>query len=99
MLGERATARAKSGWGIPAFKSLLKYCPQDTEFDRYRLEQMKKEMPYQITVQLPPYLRDNALISAYNQQMEPALRGAIDFDTALKNMANQIDSIIESAMW
>jgi len=31
--------------------------------------------------------------------MEPALRGAIDFDTALKNMANQIDSIIESAMW
>ncbi len=99
MLGEQATARARSGWGLPAFRSLLKYCPQDTEFDRYRLEQVKKEIPYQIILQFVPYLRDNALISAYNQQMEPALKGMIDFDTALKNLADQIDFTIESAMW
>jgi len=99
MLGERAVERAKSGWGLPAFKSLLKYCPHDTAFDRYRLEQVKKELFYPVTLHFPPYLRDNALISAYNQQIEPALKGKIDFDTALKNIANQIDSTIESQMW
>lgn len=41
-----------------------------------------------------PYLRDSALISVYNQQMEPALKGEIEFDAALKNFADAIDSMI-----
>ena len=94
MLEDEAVARAKSGWGLPAFKSLLKYCPQDTSFDAYRLNQVKKELPYQIILQFPSYLRETALVSAFNQHMEPALKGAISFDTALKNLAEQINSVI-----
>ena len=98
MLQDEAVARAKSGWGLPAFKSLLKECPQETAFDKYRLAQVNKELPYQIILQFPPYLRETALISAYGQQMEAALKGALDFDTALKNMAEQIDGIIKQEM-
>jgi len=98
MLEEEAIARAKSGWGLPARKSMLKYVPQETAFDKYRLEQVKKELPYQIILQFTPYLRDSALVSIYNQQMEPALKGEIDFDAALKNLANQIDSMIAKEM-
>ena len=98
MIKDQAVARAKSGWGLPAFKSMLKYCPQKTAFDRYRLKQVEKELPYQIILQFPPYLRETALLSAFNQQMEPALKGVIDFDTALKNIANQIDSTIAKEM-
>jgi len=96
MLKDEAIERAKSGWGLPAFKSLLKYCPQETEFDKYRLAQVQKELPNQITLQFVPYLRDSALVSVYNQQMEPALKGIMDFEDALKNLAEQINSIIES---
>lgn len=98
MLGDEAIERAKSGWGIPARKSLLEYVPQETAFDKYRLEQLQKELPYQIILQFTPYLRDSALISVYNQQMEPALRGEVDFETALKNLAKQIDSMIAKEM-
>jgi multiple sugar transport system substrate-binding protein len=98
MLKDEAVARAKSGWGLPAFKSLLKDCPQETAFDKYRLAQVNKELPYQVILQFPPYLRETALISAYGQQMEPALKGALDFDTALKNMADQINGIIKQEM-
>lgn len=95
MLGDEAIARAKSGWGLPARKSMLKDVPQATAFDKYRLEQVQKELPYQIILQFTPYLRDSALVSVFNQQMEPALKGHVDFDTALKNLAEQIDSMIE----
>ena len=95
MLGDEAIARAKSGWGLPARKSMLEYVPQETAFDKYRLEQVQKEQPYQVILQFTPYLRDSALVSVFNQQMEPALKGHVDFDTALKNLAEQIDSMIE----
>jgi multiple sugar transport system substrate-binding protein len=98
MLGDEAIARAKSGWGLPARKSMLKYVPQETAFDKYRLEQVQKELPYQIILQFTPYLRDSALVSVYNQQMEPALKGEVDFDTALKSLAKQIDSMIAKEM-
>lgn len=98
MLGDEAIARAKTGWGIPARKSLLQYVPQETEFDKYRLAQFEKELPYQVVLQFTPYLKDSALISIYNQQMEPALKGQIDFDTALKNLAAEIDSMIAKEM-
>ncbi|MHB8278652.1 MAG: ABC transporter substrate-binding protein [Candidatus Humimicrobiaceae bacterium] len=98
MLGDEAIARAKSGWGLPARKSMMKYVPQETAFDKYRLAQVNKELPFQIVLQFTPYLRDSALISIYNQQMEPALKGQIDFDTALKNLAKEIDSMIAKEM-
>jgi len=59
---------------------------------------VNKELPYQVILQFPPYLRETALISADGQQMEPALKGALDFDTALKKMAEQIDAIIKQEM-
>ena len=95
MLGDEAIARAKSGWGLPARKSMLEYVPQETTFDKYRLEQVQKELPYQVILQFTPYLRDSALVSVFNQHMEPALKGHVDFDTAMKNLAEQIDSMIE----
>lgn len=95
MLGDEALARAKSGWGLPARKSLMQYVPQETPFDKYRLEQVQKELPYQVILQFTPYLRDSTLVSVYNQQMEPALKDQVDFDTALNNLAQQIDSMIE----
>ncbi|GAK56095.1 extracellular solute-binding protein family 1 [Candidatus Vecturithrix granuli] len=95
MLGDEALARAKSGWGLPARKSLMQYVPQETPFDKYRLEQVQKELPYQIILQFTPYLRDSTLVSVYNQQMEPALKDQVDFDTALNNLAQQIDAMIE----
>lgn len=98
MLEDQAIERAKSGWGLPAFKSMLKYCPQETAFDKYRLEQVKKELPYQIILQFPPYLRETALISAFNQNMEPAYKGNIDFDKALRNLAKQINETIAKEM-
>jgi multiple sugar transport system substrate-binding protein len=94
MLGDEAIARAKSGWGLPALKSNMKYVPQETAFDKYRLAQVNKELPYQVVLQFTPYLRDSAMISVYNQQMEPALKGDIEFDAALKNFADAIDEMI-----
>jgi len=98
MLGDEAIKRAESGWGLPARQSMIKYVPQETDFDKYRLEQVQKELPYQIVLQFTPYLRDSALISCYNQQMEPALKDRIDFDTALENLAEQVNSMIEKEM-
>jgi len=36
MAGEYAISDAKSGWGIPPLKSLWKYLPQDTEYNKIR---------------------------------------------------------------
>ena len=70
----------------------------ETKKIQAELAQVNKELPYQVILQFPPYLRETALISAYSQQMEPALKGAVDFDTALKKMAEQIDAIIKQEM-
>ena len=98
MLGEQAVERAKSGWGLPAMKSLIKYVPQETAFDKYRLAQVQKELPHQVILQFTPYLRDSAMISVYNQQMEPALKGDVDFETAYTSFADQLDQMISKEM-
>ena len=94
---KRWRARRAAG-DCPRASRCSRTCPQETAFDKYRLAQVNKELPYQVILQFTPYLRDSTLISVYNQQMEPALKGEVDFDTALKNLAKQIDSMIAKEM-
>ena len=89
---------AKSGRLKTVQKGLGKVDKADKPEAGKRFNQVKKELPYQIILQFPSYLRETALVSAFNQHMEPALKGAISFDRALKNLAEQINSVIAKEM-
>jgi len=70
--GKPADDRAKSGWGIPAFKSKLELLPQETEFDKQAFEVLQDELKYS-DYMLPynPYTNYTSITSAVDKIFSP----------------------------
>ena len=97
--GLPAIERAKSGWGIPTLKSLLKYMPQTTPWDKAVFDVQNNEIKYSSPfLKYNPYLDLTSVNTELSQYMNPVyfgkstlLQGALQVDHAL-------NSVIQSSM-
>jgi len=98
--GQPAIDRATSGWGIPAFKSLLADMPQDTNFDKQWYTAVMNEMQNAdyIYVQYNPYINSSAVGGLFDKIINPVYSGTSTVDEALPELETQIQSLIQEGM-
>lgn len=101
MGGEPAMNRAKSGWGVPALKSLFQYLPSDTPFQKQVKGVLDSELKITgVQVRFNPYINPgeaistNSLNASWQKNLEAALRGQITFDAVLKNVVTDTNAVI-----
>ena len=97
MGGEPAQERARSGWGLPALKSLFPLVPQDTEVDKQWYDSVMWEL--ENTVQKPreisPFIATGTINSSWDANLELVLRGEIALEEAIANVDKEVNDILK----
>jgi multiple sugar transport system substrate-binding protein len=95
MGGEPAQNRAKSGWGVPALKSLYPLMPQETEFDKQTYAVLQDELAYaDKAVDINPFMDSAVWAKSWKSNLEQALRGSITFEQVIENMDADVNQAI-----
>jgi len=92
--GQPAVDRAKSGWGVPAQKSLLEFMPNTTPFDKDRTVNLDFEMQKVKISNSSPYILPDIYENSMRKYFELALKGEISFDQFLVNVENEVNKAI-----
>jgi multiple sugar transport system substrate-binding protein len=97
--GEPAIARAKSGWGVPALKSLYPLMPQQTAFQRQVLAVLQDELKHaDYVLDVNPYYEDSVFNVSWVSNLEKALRDEISFDQLVENIERECNTAIEAGL-
>ena len=97
---DAAIARAKSGWGVPALKSLYPLMPSETPFQKQVQNVLTQEIKAaNYTLQFNPYYdANNANTSVWKSSLEKALRGSISFDDMIASIENANNQAIQDGV-
>lgn len=95
---QSAIDRAKSGWGVPTLKSLIKLMPQDTPYAKANYAVVQEEMKYFAILPNNPYLDRNAVDAAIAKHWESILRGTETLDAALKAIEDEVNRAIQEGV-
>jgi multiple sugar transport system substrate-binding protein len=95
---EPAIDRAKSGWGVPALKSLYELLPQGTEYEKQVYRVLQNELALDtLAIQTNPFA-PRALNSAWGQFSPQALQGEITFDEMIDSMEQAMNVAIQEGI-
>ncbi len=96
--GKPADDRAKSGWGLPIFKSKVSLLPQDTDFDKQVYQVLQDELKYSGDyLEVNPYL-SNSGWAIFDKYVQPLYFGKSNVDEAVKGMTKDANVVIQEAM-
>jgi len=99
MAGEPAKARAASGWGVPALKSLYPLMPRQSAFQRQVQEQLQDELQYADNMlEVNPNYDDGVFSNSWMANLEQALRGAISFEQLVATVERDCNAAITLGM-
>ena len=97
MGGEPAKERARSGWGLPALKSLFSLMPQDTALSKQWYDAVMWELAN--TVQKPrtinPFVATEVLNTAWNANLELYLKNQLKLEEAIANVDKEVNEAIK----
>ncbi|MFL5806387.1 MAG: extracellular solute-binding protein [Roseiflexaceae bacterium] len=94
--GEPAIARAKSGWGVPALKSLYPLMPKETEFQKQVQAVLQDELQYaDYVLDVNPYYEDSVFNTSWVSSLDQALHGSITFDQLVENIEKACNAAID----
>lgn len=101
--GEPALERARSGWGVPALQSLLKYMPTSDAFQQEVARVLQGELKISdVAVKYNPYINQsedasqNAILSAWLKNLPLALKGQMTFGDLVKGTIDATNAAIKA---
>jgi multiple sugar transport system substrate-binding protein len=95
--GKPAQERAKSGWGLPIFKSLMSSIPQNSAFDKQAYDMIQKELGRMVTLRMNPFVPSN-FQGVIDKNLQPVLFDKMSLDEGLKKLQEETDKIIQEGM-
>lgn len=96
--GKPADDRAKTGWGLPAFKSKMSLLPQDTDFDKQAYSVLQDETNYSGEfLPVNPYLSGGGW-GIFDKYVNPLYFGKSSVDEAVAGMTKDANAAIKDAM-
>ena len=97
---QQAKDRAEGGWGLPVFRSLVEFMPNETEFDKQSLRVTMDEIDKspQLYVQMNPFVNYDAAASLIVKYINPIYFGESTIDEALPQLERDIQLLIEEGM-
>ncbi|QHT59186.1 sugar ABC transporter substrate-binding protein [Paenibacillus lycopersici] len=95
--GKPADDRAKTGWGLPIFKSKMDLLPNETDFDKQVNAVLQDELNYTSQyLQVNPYLAGGGW-SIFDKYVQPLYFGKSNVDDAIKGMTKDANVAIDEA--
>lgn len=93
--GQPAIDRAKSGWGLPMLKSMRAMVPQETQFDKERLEVTVKQLDdgYYYASQGNPWAL-TPLKNVWNKYWGEVLADNMSFDDFVATLEREINDLL-----
>jgi len=97
MGGPPAENRARSGWGLPALKSLYALIPQDTPLDKqwYDSVMWELENTVQTARQLNPFIATGNINSAWVTNLELYLKDEVTIEEAIANVDKEVNDALK----
>jgi multiple sugar transport system substrate-binding protein len=93
--GKPSEERAKSGWGLPIWKSKLNLVPQSTAFDKQSFDVVQDEINYMGDVlQYNPFLYPTAVNALIDKIVVPVYFGKETVDNAAKKLDAEVLKLI-----
>ena len=97
--GSPATDRAKTGWGIPMYKSMLELMPAETNFDKQCLEVVYDEMDYMnMSFKVNPYIGFDTITALIAKYVAPVWEGESTVADAVANINSDLVPLIQVGM-
>jgi len=87
--GKPADDRAKSGWGLPGFKSKLALLPKDTNFDKQTFDVISGDLEVLSTLPYNPYISATAFGTLLDKYMTPVYFDKDTLDNALEKITKE----------
>lgn len=100
MAGQPAVDRAKSGWGVPAQKSMWNLMPAETDFDK----QVQKVLAGELEVsdkalQFNPFLGEGQFANSWNTHLNEALTDtSVGFDGLMSALEKEVNEYIREGI-
>ncbi|MCQ2445633.1 MAG: extracellular solute-binding protein [Clostridia bacterium] len=97
--GPPATDRAKGGWGIPMYKSMLEMMPAESNFDKQCLEVVYDEMDYMnMSFRVNPYIGFDTVTALIAKYIAPVWEGESTIDAAVASINADLVPLIQEGM-
>jgi multiple sugar transport system substrate-binding protein len=94
-----AVNRAKSGWGIPALKSLFDLVPKEGVFRAPVWQVLEGELEYMdLTLPFNPYLQEGTMTGLFNQYWGEVMQGNMSFDEMLGLIEDETNFALEEGV-
>jgi multiple sugar transport system substrate-binding protein len=95
MAGPPAVERAKSGWGLPALKSLMAQVPQALPYQKQAYAMTQNELTYASTVQDSPYITLDNWIAVLDKYVTAAIKTQITVDQACQQITADVNKLLK----
>lgn len=97
--GPPATDRAKGGWGIPMYQSMLELMPTETNFDKQCLEVVYDEMNYMdTTFKVNPFIGFDTITALISKYIAPVWEDQSTVADAVKAINEELTPLITEGM-
>jgi multiple sugar transport system substrate-binding protein len=95
--GKPADDRAKTGWGMPAFKSKMALLPNESEFDKNLNAVLQDELNYTQFLPVNPYLSGGGW-GVFDKYAQPLYFDKSTIDEAVQGMTKDANIAVKEAM-
>jgi multiple sugar transport system substrate-binding protein len=96
---EPAIARAKTGWGVPTFKSLFQYMPQGTPWRKQLYDMIMQQAQSVLPpLEFGPYIMRSSMDAPFKKYNQMYLKGEISFDDMLTKFEADVNTAIADEM-
>ncbi len=97
MGGEYGIDRAKTGWGIPPLKSLLKLLPEDNAYNKSRKAIALDDGKYYKAWQFSPYVTWTQYMAPWTANVDDMVKGSITMDQFIDKFYAGLDDVLKTA--
>lgn len=95
MAGPPAHERAKSGWGLPALKSLQAEIPQAKPYQLEAFQTQQNELKYLSILQFSPYAQLSAIQTVIDKHLQDVLKGSATLSSAAQQITDGVNLLLQ----
>jgi multiple sugar transport system substrate-binding protein len=93
-----AISRAKGGWGVPAFKSLVDLMPKDEGFNKNIYDALKVEEANSSVMSFNPFATTAGINGVISKHFNKAITDEATLEAALKDAEAELNILIQEGM-
>ena len=92
--GEPAETRAKSGWGLPALKSLMDKLPQELPYQKNAYAVVQSELKHSSPLPDSPYIQTDLVNTTIDKYLQQAIKNELSVEKACAALTDELNKAI-----